>query len=322
VVDAQPDALNPEDSTPPPDAGPAPPLCERWDVAGTLLCDDFDRVGNRVGGGASLDELLLRVDVDGDGVYPPEDNCPVDANPDQALTACEDADGDGLLDDDDGSPRTVDPRQRDGDADGQGDACDDDGAVVLLRRPSGPWLFDGATGRQRTVWSGDVPPAHLRPSPDGRSVLYARAGDVWRADLDGAAPSLVAQGAEPVGWLGADVLYVRGGALCRRSADPLDERCLWDGMNCPDLRARTSLGGQVLARWNEAVDSTAAAVGGVEIKLRNRVEARLAEAGHGVEELLEFKALSEGARHQLSFHDALAGLKHRHRGLAPICRTA
>ncbi len=58
-------------------------------------------------------------DADGDGVFDADDNCPDDANPDQA-----DGDGDDLGDACDNCPVVANPDQADGDGDDLGDACD------------------------------------------------------------------------------------------------------------------------------------------------------------------------------------------------------
>jgi hypothetical protein len=73
-------------------------------------------------------------DPDGDGVLNPADNCPVDANPDQADNdgdglgdACDpDDDDDNVLDPGDNCPVDANPDQAEHDGDGQGDACDPD----------------------------------------------------------------------------------------------------------------------------------------------------------------------------------------------------
>lgn len=57
-------------------------------------------------------------DEDGDGVLPPDDNCPFAGNPDQA-----DDDGDGVGNVCDNCPSTPNPDQLDQDLDGIGDAC-------------------------------------------------------------------------------------------------------------------------------------------------------------------------------------------------------
>jgi len=76
---------------------------------------------------------LASLDEDSDGIQDNLDNCPFDANPDQADAdndgvgdACEgDADGDGILDDLDNCPADSNANQNDFDNDGQGDVCDD-----------------------------------------------------------------------------------------------------------------------------------------------------------------------------------------------------
>ncbi|MFN3198759.1 MAG: PKD domain-containing protein [Bradymonadia bacterium] len=91
----------------------------------------------RDGGGARVEDVsdaftVSTADTDNDGVYNCADNCPDDANADQADTdgdglgdACEtDTDNDGVADDTDNCIDTQNPGQDDQDADGLGDACD------------------------------------------------------------------------------------------------------------------------------------------------------------------------------------------------------
>ena len=74
-------------------------------------------------------------DIDGDGVFNWDDNCPTTYNPDQLDSdpvdgigdACDyDADNDGINDDVDNCINTVNTDQADNDQDGIGDLCDDD----------------------------------------------------------------------------------------------------------------------------------------------------------------------------------------------------
>ncbi|MDQ3712986.1 MAG: thrombospondin type 3 repeat-containing protein [Acidobacteriota bacterium] len=75
---------------------------------------------------------LQIIDADGDGVADANDNCPVNANPDQLDTdsdgignVCDiDDDGDGILDGPDNCDLTPNPNQADFDLDGIGDVCD------------------------------------------------------------------------------------------------------------------------------------------------------------------------------------------------------
>ena len=67
----------------------------------------------------------LNFDEDEDGIPNTDDNCPADANPDQA-----DGDGDGAGDACDNCPGLPNPGQADGDEDGVGDACDNCPAVA------------------------------------------------------------------------------------------------------------------------------------------------------------------------------------------------
>ncbi len=74
------------------------------------------------------------VDTDGDGVIDDSDNCPEEANADQADMdedglgdVCDDdIDGDGILNEDDNCPENANPDQADLDNDGIGDWCDEE----------------------------------------------------------------------------------------------------------------------------------------------------------------------------------------------------
>lgn len=88
---------------------------------------------------SKLDTTDFAEDTDDDGLADSEDNCPMDANPDQAdadgdgigdvCDACpndpqNDADGDGICGDVDNCPMNSNPGQEDSDGDGVGDVCD------------------------------------------------------------------------------------------------------------------------------------------------------------------------------------------------------
>ena len=95
--------------------------------------NDF-AVGDEVGGMLRFLSFSGGLDSDGDGVLDGVDNCPNDANADQADAdgdgigdACDlltDSDGDGVADADDNCPNNPNPGQEDADNDGIGDACD------------------------------------------------------------------------------------------------------------------------------------------------------------------------------------------------------
>ena len=111
-----------------------------------FFVDDFLFGGEMSGGAVArirvfdgiLTEEELRdlprgpIDADGDGVVDGSDNCPADANADQADLdgdgsgdECDgDIDGDGLGNEDDNAPRDANPDQQDLDEDGIGDVID------------------------------------------------------------------------------------------------------------------------------------------------------------------------------------------------------
>ncbi len=92
--------------------------------------DDNDGVNDDVE--PDLGTNPLNPDTDSDGANDGSDNCPVDANEDQADldndgagNVCDsDDDGDGVADDVDNCPVTSNPSQSDADSNGVGDACD------------------------------------------------------------------------------------------------------------------------------------------------------------------------------------------------------
>ncbi|MGK0359314.1 MAG: hypothetical protein ACI9U2_001616, partial [Bradymonadia bacterium] len=114
--------------------GPATQLDFDDDGAGDLCDadDDNDAVLDVDEPGQGTDPF--DPDTDDDGAGDGADNCPIDANADQADLdadglgdACDgDVDGDGILNPADNCMRTANADQADLDADGIGDACDDD----------------------------------------------------------------------------------------------------------------------------------------------------------------------------------------------------
>lgn len=67
----------------------------------------------------TLNDFIIGLDIDGDGVADSLDNCPCTANPDQT-----DSDGDGFGDACDNCPLKANPDQKDYDEDGFGNVCD------------------------------------------------------------------------------------------------------------------------------------------------------------------------------------------------------
>jgi hypothetical protein len=116
-------------------------------------------------------------DLDGDGVSDDVDDCPADADPDQADLdgdllgdVCDpDDDGDSVLDEVDNCPADADPDQADLDQDGLGDVCDpdDDGDSVLDEADDCPAEADPDQADLDGDLLGDV----CDPDDDGDSVL-------------------------------------------------------------------------------------------------------------------------------------------------------
>ncbi len=98
----------------------------------------FPRIVDGNGDGIATVDIgafeLQIVDSDGDGIVDANDNCPLNANPDQLDTdgdgignVCDDDDdGDSVPDSSDNCSLTANPSQTDNDSDGLGDACDSD----------------------------------------------------------------------------------------------------------------------------------------------------------------------------------------------------
>ncbi len=86
--------------------------------AGDTSGDAPDSAPDTIDAATDVDPLAEWVDGDRDAIPDRFDNCPDDANPDQA-----DLDADGVGDACDVCPRAFDPAQADTDADGVGDAC-------------------------------------------------------------------------------------------------------------------------------------------------------------------------------------------------------
>ena len=135
----------------------------------------------------SLGHLSLRYDRDLDGVYPPLDNCALEANPDQADgdgnglgTACDDPDSDGAEGSLDNCPLIYNPGQADLDADGVGDLCAGEGELLLMADLDGvsrPWRYRVGYGYVAPV---EAPPTSLQDiavGPRG-SVAYLQGSEL------------------------------------------------------------------------------------------------------------------------------------------------
>jgi len=97
-------------------------------------------------------------DADGDGVDDGSDNCPNDANSDQA-----DDDSDNLGDVCDNCPFNANPGQEDGDQDGAGDACDNCPVGCTAVLPP----LDNCKNAPKVLVPGELP---VQPDDDGDGV--------------------------------------------------------------------------------------------------------------------------------------------------------
>jgi Bacterial pre-peptidase C-terminal domain/Thrombospondin type 3 repeat len=111
--------------------------------------------------------LFLDDDADGDGLYLPDDNCPLRANPNQA-----DDDGDGVGNLCDNCPSIFNPDQGDADHDGRGDACP--GCDPPAEVASGLLFLDGRS----LVWPEETTATSYslyRGTVDGGAWTYDQA---------------------------------------------------------------------------------------------------------------------------------------------------
>jgi len=160
----------------------------------SLFQDAFEGAATRV------DDVAVMADRDGDDVFPPQDNCPFVANPDQADqdndgrgSACDDRDADGLDELEDPCPVLADTED-----------CDFGGRRLLVGtgEVTSPWHVDPASGvRWRVAVAGEAR-FHLRASAEGR-VAWARPDGSLLVD-DGVLQA-VANAAPD--WLGERLLY-------------------------------------------------------------------------------------------------------------------
>jgi hypothetical protein len=140
---------------------------------------------------SAVDNVTVEVDADGDDIYPPDDNCPLVFNPDQADgdgdgtgTACDDLDGDGLEDSSDPCPAAADEGDEDTDGDGLPDACDLDGQVLVLNwgrlLEDELWMLDPVSGVQSRYFGGNdgMNRDGLSVLPNGR-LAYVQDGSAF-----------------------------------------------------------------------------------------------------------------------------------------------
>lgn len=109
------------------------------------LQDDKDVV--LVSGGTVSNPKYIIADIDQDGIPDKQDNCVLEANPDQADVnrnykgdVCDDFDKDGLINIKDNCPNQPNRDQLDTDGDGVGDVCDTEESRLTEKYKWVPWL--------------------------------------------------------------------------------------------------------------------------------------------------------------------------------------
>ena len=127
-----------------------------------------------------VSHVSLRFDEDGDGYYPPFDNCLHEYNPEQLDAdqngrglACDDPDQDGHESGLDNCPRIYNPSQDDFDANGQGDACEGDGELIVMSDRAGvvqPWRY--------RLGYGWVKPLSIPMATNGKQISVNARGDI------------------------------------------------------------------------------------------------------------------------------------------------
>ena len=159
----------------------------------------YGKVGAPGAGDYSTPQLAFIDLLDGDGVDDRLDNCPDDANLDQA-----DGDGDGLGDVCDNCPTVSNPSQTDSDNDGIGDACECSG--VVCEPPT--VCHDQDICEPET---GECPEPTIDPACD-TPPIWLEPATLWATDITGSSLTLNWSAADPE-YLDSYVIYLDGEEL-------------------------------------------------------------------------------------------------------------
>ena len=191
----------------------------------------FDRLGVWIGpseGATSqIDGYALRYDPDGDDIYRPQDNCPLEYNPSQADgdedgrgQACDDADEDGIEDGTDLCRIIPNHDQIDANGDGVGDACNFPYAIAFAADFNGEtelWQFNLGAGIHQST--GRAPPSggfDVHGARDG-AWAWSENGAIWIEGRPHDEAVMVDMGTDP-DYIGQFLVYVApdGRHLMRR----------------------------------------------------------------------------------------------------------